>query len=248
MKKIAFVTTCLLMLSTTMVSCFWKAKLDFIVASMNAECPKVLENGMTKQSVTYENGIVTMNIQTDEINFAKIETDADLFKTGMLIGLQSTETGSFLSILVEEKATLKFVYSVKDKNDSISIDVSPEELAKIEKEGVQYTPVQLLQNLIIAINKSLPEDIGDGMSVVKYEIDGDFLVETISVSDKKDLKELSNLLQEAKETLRGSLIQNPGMQEFFKLCKEADKGYARHFVSEDGKEKIVIELTPSELP
>ncbi len=252
MKKIAVVAMCLLVLSTTMVSCFRKSKLEMMVKAMNLECPKEFGNGMTGESVTHENGVVTMEIVADGPAVILVENEAyaDLLKTSLLIGFaaQSTEEGSFLNVLVEEKAALKLVLSAKDKDDKISIDISAEELAKVEKEGVRFTPMQLLQNWIIAMNRALPENLGNGMSVVKYEIDGEFFVETVSVSDKKAMKELLSMQKEMKGIMKDNVLPNPGMQKLFKICKDAGKGYARHFVSEDGSEKVVIEFAPSELP
>ncbi len=102
------------------------------------------------------------------------------------------------------------------------------------------------------LNESMPQDIGDGMSMRKVEFDSDGFVYIVEcMEDGPSIELIKEHKEEIKETMLSNLKRLAATENDTKAlidyCKKADKNISYRFIDIKSGEEVTITATPKEL-
>ena len=162
----------------------------------------------------------------------------------------------------KKQSALKKVASASDLDDIDLDDVDLDELDldDFELNNIdldELTPEQannLLQLVMLAGNKELPEDMGDGMSLQSMDIDGRDVVFVVGIDgasmgiSMEEFK-LAMSMPEVKDEMIKSIVDDDDddMTVFFKAIVASKKNFVMRFADTQSDEYVDCRLTTSEL-
>lgn len=107
-----------------------------------------------------------------------------------------------------------------------------------------------LQKEVDAIQKDLPMDMGDGMTMTAVVLEGDYLVYTAEIDEDIMGEEMMDFFIENSDMLKASMLEeddDPDIQELAKMCKERNKGIAYKFVGSKSGKNLTVKIESNEL-
>lgn len=128
--------------------------------------------------------------------------------------------------------------------------VQPSTGGSEQPSAPRQSPMEILQNEVIAGNNEYPLDLGNGIVLTRSYISGDYVVYVYECDENTINMEMleqnkSTLLEDIKNTIRSS--SNPQLREFAKLCVNAGKGIEYLYIGDASGRKMIAFLTLSEL-
>lgn len=242
-----------------------QGKLEKMTDEANAECPIAYNMVGLLSSITYEDGNVVFTFVTpdDKFDVKGYKAYPKLLKDIAEI-LPSRTVGKgkdILTSLSEDNKGLVMKFTGKPSGESVTIQLSPEELKKALAEKDQTPaiiigttpdsdPITALKNYLRESYKDLPEDRGQGLTLTSAEVNEKEVVFTANVDEAEmPISILKQHVAEQKQGIINNLndISNASNVKLVKLCKDAGCGLQYKYIGKRTGNDVAIKIEPSEL-
>lgn len=101
------------------------------------------------------------------------------------------------------------------------------------------------------MNETMPQDLGDGMMLVKIDFNEDgfvYVVECTGIPNVKLIKEHEKEIKHAMlENLKQSSRTNNETKALIEYCKKAHKTLSYKFIEKNNDEEVMITADPEEI-
>ncbi len=254
MKKTLVAISCLLVAVMTMFSCSeGETKLSIAVAAADKLMPQSMGMMGEMTSIDYEDNMVvfTCMVNEDIVPLDQLELNQAEAKNAMLLSFKNGDDNmkEMLGLMKDAKAGMMYKYVGKDSGDEVKIVLEADELTDLENnDELVYNPMEALQASIEAYEVSLPQDLGSGMVITKVNIFNSQMVYTVIVDNPQIVSGLNMNKDAAKQSLLEYLQSDDELLKAqVKLCKDAGVGISYDYVTSDGNNRCLVEISASEL-
>lgn len=106
---------------------------------------------------------------------------------------------------------------------------------------------QKLETAIKIANRQMPKSAGEGLTVERIAIEGDYVTYYVTASEYVDLDAIEENMELVKPILLNQLKSagDEEMKAFFTLCKNENKGLAYKYIQ--GGREVTVAIEPNEL-
>lgn len=207
---------------------------------------------ITLQKMAIEGNDYTVYVSLDETQMSLDDYMADIndreaFSFKFLSGFHK----DFAETFIKSGLNMKFIITGKQSKRQEQFFMAAEDIANINNsEDLDYTARTYLEEGINAVQADIPEDWGDGLTLIGNYIEGDYIYyvihtdETVltmpllkmSMEDDELVESILEELNSTGETLEGKL--------FIKYIKESGLGIVYSYVGDSSKDPVNITITP----
>lgn len=252
MKKYLFIFSALLLMVMSMTSCI-DSKLKREIALADVQCPISLGVAGELSNMEYEDGnvIFRYEINDDLIDVKVFGSNPGMMRQNvmMTLGNMNGKAKDILQLLVDEEASLTMIYKGRSRGEEASITLSTDDIREICKGSTKADPLTILQGELDITNAQYPQPMGNGIVMMKVEIEGDYVVYVASVDENNisvaDLKaNAAGVKQNVMQVINQGDI---AMNQFKNMCKNAHKGLSYKYVGDTSGEVCQIFIETSEM-
>lgn len=230
-QKIFSIFSCLLLAMTTIVmtSCDKRSRFENIVNEQNKQLPMEIAEGLTFESMDYDKIAnvlsFTYALDSDDGQFILSTISSDYLRNRMSSILSTVASEKFMKDILEVESSLRFVYYVKGSSKTVEMTLSPGELRSIVegKTNGAFTPSEILNNEIKAVNKAVPLQIEEDIYFTKMSDEGRYVVfEYTLYNNDIDWDYFNNNKDEIKADM--NIKEEKGMSFDINILKQLNKG------------------------
>lgn len=236
---------------TALCSC-GGSELKSAIDEVNDECPITLSGKNEITSVQYDNANVIFNFTFDEeeTDIQALKNIPDALHDIMLAALEDKNFQELVNDMKDEGAGFVANFKGNKTGETATAKLTPAEIADIangKKAG--NDPLTKLKSTVAVANETLPEPLGDDMTMTRVSVDNGNVVYTVSVKEPDNsISELEASKAEMRKGIKESFMtQDKESKDIIKDCIQAKTGIAfRFFGSKSGK-SFTIEIPYTEL-
>ncbi len=231
-------------------------KLKMEALRANEGCPVDYGNGMTLQSVVYDeaSNVVTMTVAVDNESFDMdyLRTNADVAKKNVYLSFSQGDCKPMVNDIANGGAGFKVV--LKDKKGGKTVDVllSPDEVKQMSKSNLSQAEIGKMKfdNWLLVQNRACPQDLGDGTAIAKVVAEEGFVVLYIQGEDNETIdyiRDDSDYYNFMKSNMMSGLAEDVATQSQFALLASNGYGLVFRFYHDDPKKSADITYSVDEL-
>lgn len=258
MKKIqsylsAFV--CLTFAICLLVSCNSKVKkLKEEVETANKECPINIGGIISISSMTYldDENVVEFKMTTNEsvLKVSALKKIPNALKDNIMLSLMnSNESKKLLQELVDCDTKLRITLAGQQSGEKFSIDLTVDEIkSSLNDKMTKSQRAHKMVECSIDITKAqLPLNMGNGITLTDYRIQGTDVVYTYTINDAVFLSMKGNE-EGMKENIRQSLTSmDPSLKGTMTPIADCGMGLVYKYASASTGESVEVSFTAAEL-
>ena len=228
------------------------------VARANQDCPipVALGNGAVT-SIHLENGYLTYYLSYDNPFYNLVsQVDQEKVKEALLMcflclnGQGDNQGGVLLDKLVEEKCGLKIVISNSAKG-KYECSATVQDILSMRRR-FELDPNEALYSLLSMSMKAeranLPMQIGEGIVMTDYSLDGENIVITAEMDENLySIDELNANISAVKNSMIKDGVNDAESKALFDLCKVSHTGLVYRYVGNHSRRQCNVVITSDEI-
>ena len=228
------------------------------VARANQDCPipVALGNGAVT-SIHLENGYLTYYLSYDNPFYNLVsQVDQEKVKEALLMcflclnGQGDNQGGVLLDKLVEEKCGLKIVISNSAKG-KYECSATVQDILSMRRR-FELDPHEALYSLLSMSMKAeranLPMQIGEGIVMTDYSLDGENIVITAEMDENLySIDELNANISAVKNSIIKDGVNDADSKALFDLCKVSHTGLVYRYVGNHSRRQCNVVITSDEI-
>ena len=228
------------------------------VARANQDCPipVALGNGAVT-SIHLENGYLTYYLSYDNPFYNLVsQVDQEKVKEALLMcflclnGQGDNQGGVLLDKLVEEKCGLKIVISNSAKG-KYECSATVQDILSMRRR-FELDPHEALYSLLSMSMKAeranLPMQIGEGIVMTDYSLDGENIVITAEMDENLySIDELNANISAVKNYMIKDGVNDAESKALFDLCKVSHTGLVYRYVGNHSRRQCNVVITSDEI-
>lgn len=228
------------------------------VARANQDCPipVALGNGAVT-SIHLENGYLTYYLSYDNPFYNLVsQVDQEKVKEALLMcflclnGQGDNQGGVLLDKLVEEKCGLKIVISNSAKG-KYECSATVQDILSMRRR-FELDPHEALYSLLSMSMKAeranLPMQIGEGIVMTDYSLDGENIVITAEMDENLySIDELNANISAVKNSMIKDGVNDAESKALFDLCKVSHTGLVYRYVGNHSRRQCNVVITSDEI-
>lgn len=228
------------------------------VARANQDCPipVALGNGAVT-SIHLENGYLTYYLSYDNPFYNLVsQVDQEKVKEALLMcflclnGQGDNQGGILLDKLVEEKCGLKIVISNSAKG-KYECSATVQDILSMRRR-FELDPHEALYSLLSMSMKAeranLPMQIGEGIVMTEYSLDGENIVITAEMDENLySIDELNANISAVKNSMIKDGVNDADSKALFDLCKVSHTGLVYRYVGNHSRRQCNVVITSDEI-
>lgn len=228
------------------------------VARANQDCPipVALGNGAVT-SIHLENGYLTYYLSYDNPFYNLVsQVDQEKVKEALLMcflclnGQGDNQGGVLLDKLVEEKCGLKIVISNSAKG-KYECSATVQDILSMRRR-FELDPHEALYSLLSMSMKAeranLPMQIGEGIVMTDYSLDGENIVITAEMDENLySIDELNANISAVKNSMIKDGVNDADSKALFDLCKVSHTGLVYRYVGNHSRRQCNVVITSDEI-
>lgn len=228
------------------------------VARANQDCPipVALGNGAVT-SIHLENGYLTYYLSYDNPFYNLVsQVDQEKVKEALLMcflclnGQGDNQGGVLLDKLVEEKCGLKIVISNSAKG-KYECSATVQDILSMRRR-FELDPHEALYSLLSMSMKAeranLPMQIGEGIVMTEYSLDGENIVITAEMDENLySIDELNANISAVKNSMIKDGVNDADSKALFDLCKVSHTGLVYRYVGNHSRRQCNVVITSDEI-
>lgn len=228
------------------------------VARANQDCPipVALGNGAVT-SIHLENGYLTYYLSYDNPFYNLVsQVDQEKVKEALLMcflclnGQGDNQGGVLLDKLVEEKCGLKIVISNSAKG-KYECSATVQDILSMRRQ-FELDPHEALYSLLSmsmeAERANLPMQIGEGIVMTDYSLDGENIVITAEMDENLySIDELNANISAVKNSMIKDGVNDADSKALFDLCKVSHTGLVYRYVGNHSRRQCNVVITSDEI-
>lgn len=230
------------------------------IADVNKECPVTIDvqgEKLTFHSVEYDDDYIIVNIQLDSsdpeyVDYVKNLVNTDLQIQATKFGLVYKSPAPYKVLADKYHKGVKANYFFHEIGDARTITIPYDEIISINATSKEDAYLMELESYVNSLNSFLPDTITDGFYTTRIAIEGNNVVTTYSIDDKRlDFQDYISQPEELKKDADNVLAQsaNPNDPLFTtnSLAARSNKGIISRFKSLYSNDSIDVIITPEEV-
>lgn len=228
------------------------------VARANQDCPipVALGNGAVT-SIHLENGYLTYYLSYDNPFYNLVsQVDQEKVKEALLMcflclnGQGDNQGGVLLDKLLEEKCGLKIVISNSAKG-KYECSATVQDILSMRRR-FELDPHEALYSLLSMSMKAeganLPMQIGEGIVMTDYSLDGENIVITAEMDENLySIDELNANISAVKNSMIKDGVNDADSKALFDLCKVSHTGLVYRYVGNHSRRQCNVVITSDEI-
>ena len=228
------------------------------VARANQDCPipVALGNGAVT-SIHLENGYLTYYLSYDNPFYNLVsQVDQEKVKEALLMcflclnGQGDNQGGVLLDKLLEEKCGLKIVISNSAKG-KYECSATVQDILSMRRR-FELDPHEALYSLLSMSMKAeganLPMQIGEGIVMTDYSLDGENIVITAEMDENLySIDELNANISAIKSSMIKDGVNDADSKALFDLCKVSHTGLVYRYVGNHSRRQCNVVITSDEI-
>lgn len=229
-------------------------KLNEIVELLNKHCPISAGSIGTLESFEFDGTNIVLNVSINEdyanIDFIKQHEQESREAMLNLFSLKSQDVEPLLKEMLKNNVGLNIVYTGKQTGKKANIIMTPEEFQSM-LERPASTPEDLLNQQAAIYNQQLPQDMGDGLVLTNFSVEGEYVVYTCEADENQVsidyLRENQKELNSAMKLFLIPELDNPAGKILLDLCKETGKDIKYRYIGNPSGKQVEIEISVDEI-
>ena len=228
------------------------------VARANQDCPipVALGNGAVT-AIHLENGYLTYYLSYDNPFYNLVsQVDQEKVKEALLMcflclnGQGDNQGGVLLDKLLEEKCGLKIVISNSAKG-KYECSATVQDILSMRRR-FELDPHEALYSLLSMSMKAeganLPMQIGEGIVMTDYSLDGENIVITAEMDENLySIDELNANISAVKNSMIKDGVNDADSKALFDLCKVSHTGLVYRYVGNHSRRQCNVVITSDEI-
>lgn len=236
-----------------------KSEFARAIEQADSACPIPVALGKGQlMGIKLENGYVTYYLKYDSAfhNLMSSLGSEEKMKEALLmcilcINAQGNNQGDFLmDLLIRQNCGLKVVIT-ESATGHYDCTASVDDIKRLRKK-YQLNPHEALYNLLSlsveSQRENLPMQIGEGLKMTDYKLDGDNIIVTIQIDESLYL---ISEMRSNKALIKSSMIEeglkDPESKSLLDMCKVSHTGLTYHLVGNHSHEGFDITISSSEI-
>ncbi len=245
---------CLVAVSGLFASCSMeKARLQAEIEIANKECPVSLgeEGRMTaiKFDEDKNQAQFYFDMNEDVIDIDQLKAAGAETRDMILIVLTEGDTRELIEEIVAAKAGLAIFYKGASSGKTFTVEFTPDELKNIVNEDLsaEQQAERKLAAWLAQNQKQMPEQIEEGLTLVKVEDNGKYIVNEVEVDENLySMADIEAGRNEIRESI-ASEFTSPDVEEFYQVIKACGRGVTYDYRGNKSGKVVSIKFSTSEI-
>ena len=221
------------------------------VVEANRQLPRTtLFVTMEKVEIKGDDYIMRATIDEEQVDFDQYVSDLNQNKSNAFSLVAGNNTG-FSDLLAESGLNLRFIVTGKQSQSESEILISSEEINNPSEE--EYSARDLMSEIVDDLSKNVPEDWGDGLTLTKVYISGDYICQEIMTDETMITMAMLKKAKSESTILEDGLLE--GLNEsndfadvlYAKYLKKSGLGIKQIYWSKKSPDKVTVTITPSKI-
>lgn len=225
------------------------------VDNFNRQCPVDLGFIGQLDSVSYDdadrNLVIHATLKEDFVDESDFTSSfGDLNKSNMQLMIGTPENEKMTKLLADIGAGIRMEYTCPGEAKDMVISLSADEVKELVEHPMTETERNdlLMQNTISQTNALCPQEIEDGLTLVKAEDDGENIIYHYSVDENQySMAQLEENLDEIRMSVEFSLRGDPAMSVFAGMIGKAGRNLVYRYTGDTFGNSFDVTLSPSTL-
>lgn len=243
----------LMVMALSITSCS-DLKLKMKVSELNAKCPLKIDERGKLESVSLDNNVITFKLILPDVAFEDIDETLEfdfgqLVTRSLLVGIKMSNE-KFIQSMVEAKASVRTIIAPESGRKELMGEFSSEEIVELLNSKDQGFD-SLLRSIVDSTNKTLPEDLGDGLTLASLKLTDNLITYEYSLDESQGkIEELKNCSEELEEVIKTNIRTDPtsmGGKVYFEMIEKTGRGLMFRYEGSTSKESFAITISNTEL-
>ena len=206
---------------------------------------------ITGISISDDKLLLTCSVDESVIDIPKLKEEPDLIKNNLLQWLSGSNSqyGFFFDALSKENLGMKVLYIGKTSGDSVSGELTPDEIKNREIFAKNYDPVKHLDLQIQQANAQMPMSEDEGLTCTKVAKKGKYVVYYFLCDEPSYDMKLMKKIQPTMYALALNEVNSneASITQFRRICIEAKVGIAYYYIGKKSGKTVKIRIPVKEL-
>lgn len=231
-----------------------KANLKREIENADKDCPISMGIGGDIISMKYDEqqNMVKLYFSINEelSSIDAMKKNDKILKQTLRLSFSNSDFATNLAMMEKAGAGLELTYKGSSSGKSHSVSITPEEVKELSKSKLTDLEIKqmTLENQLIMQNSQFPQDLGDGLQIVKVFDNGDNIVYEYRVEEStNDISVIEENIKQLRKEIMKDFFKDPSIKNEASTLCQLGKDLTLRYVGDKSGKSVDVTFTTDEM-